>query len=155
MLFATTGQAILVAHERRSRLTLITRPPNRQAEPTAQALAAMLAPLPATLRQTMTFDNGTEFARHYRLTEQLGIKTFFCDTHSPWQKGGVENTIGRLRQNLPRKTSLDNLTSDAIDSIASRYNNTPRKCLNFQTPAEAFFNPLHFKCESTPPPSRG
>jgi IS30 family transposase len=149
MLFASYGQSILVAHERRSRLTLIARPPDRKADPTACALARMLGPLPARLRQTIAFDNGTEFAKHHRLTEQLGVQTFFCDPHSPWQKGGVENAIGRLRRFLPRKTNLDSLSPSQIRALECAYNNTPRKCLDFQTPAEAFSgHPLHFKCES-------
>jgi IS30 family transposase len=155
MLFSTAGQAVLVAHERRSRLTLLIRPANLKAEPTAKALTAILNPMPPNMLRTITFDNGTEFARHYRLTEQLGIDTFFCDTHSPWQKGGVENAIGRLRRSLPRKTNLDHVSNDAIDKLVSRYNNTPRKCLGFQTPAETFLQPLHFKCESTPGSSPG
>lgn len=155
MLFSTAGQAVLVAHERRSRITLVIRPTNLKAEPTARALAAMLNPMPANMLRTITFDNGTEFARHYRLTEQLGIDTYFCDIRSPWQKGGVENAIGRLRRALPRKTNLDAVSNDAIDKIVSRYNNTPRKCLGFQTPAETFLQPLHFKCESTPGSSPG
>jgi IS30 family transposase len=150
MLFSAPGQAVLVAHERRSRITLLVRPPSLKAEPTATALAAILKPMPVCLRRTITFDNGTEFARHYRLTRQLGIDTYFCDTQSPWQKGGIENAIGRLRRNLPRKTNLDAVATDALDKLVSRYNNTPRKCLGFQTPAEAFLQPLHFKCESTP-----
>ena len=150
MLFSKQGQAVLVAHERRSRITLVTRPPNLKAEPTAKALAAILKSMPPSMRRTITFDNGTEFARHYRLTRQLGIQTYFCDTRSPWQKGGVENAIGRLRRSLPRKTNLDALSNKAIDTLVARYNNTPRKCLGFQTPAETFLKPLHFKCESTP-----
>lgn len=150
MLFATYGQGILVAHERQTRLTLAIQPPDRKAEPTADALARLLAPLPPGLRRTVTFDNGTEFARHHRLTEQLGVDTFFCDTHSPWQKGGVENAIGRLRRTLPRKTNLDSLPPSHLQAIVAAYNNTPRKCLDFKTPAEAFSaQPLHFKCEST------
>lgn len=65
----------------------------------------LLAPLPPTWRQTVTIDNGTEFARHYHL-HALGLETFFCETHSPWQKGGIENALGRLRRTLPRKTNL-------------------------------------------------
>ena len=149
MLFATPGQGVLVAHERRSRLTIVIRTSSLKAEPTAKALARILKPMPPAMRKTITFDNGTEFARHYHLARQLGIATFFCDTKSPWQKGGVENAIGRLRRSLPRKTNLDALSNNDIDKLASRYNNTPRKCLGFQTPAEAFLNPLHFKCEST------
>ena len=155
MLFSKTGQAILVAHERHSRVTLALRRPNLKAEPTAKALATLLKLMPPDMRRTITFDNGTEFARHYRLTRQLGIATYFCDTQSPWQKGGVENAIGRLRRSLPRKTNLDALSNQAIDKLVSRYNNTPRKCLGFQTPAETFLKPLHFKCESTPETSSG
>jgi IS30 family transposase len=155
MLFSKAGQAILVAHERRSRITLVTRTSNLKAEPTAKALAAILKPMPPSLRRTITFDNGTEFARHYRLSRQLGIQTYFCDTQSPWQKGGVENAIGRLRRSLPRKTNLDALSDKTIDTLVAQYNNTPRKCLGFLTPAETFLQPLHFKCESTPETSSG
>jgi IS30 family transposase len=155
MLFATPGQAVLVAHERRSRLTIVLKATSLKAEPTARTLARLLGPMPPNMRQTITFDNGTEFARHYRITEQIGVDTFFCDVRSPWQKGGVENAIGRLRRALPRKTNLDAVSNHAIDTIARRYNNTPRKCLGFQTPAEAFLQPLHFKCESTPGTSPG
>jgi IS30 family transposase len=156
MLFATYGQSILVAHERSTRATLILRTSSRQAKPTAQALVGLLSPLPETLRSTLTFDNGTEFAHHYRLHQQLGVQTFFCDTHSPWQKGGVENAIGRLRRCLPRKTNLDDITSQQLSELASAYNQTPRKCLDFQTPAEALSNHLlHFECESTGQPPEG
>ena len=156
MLFKTYGQSLLVAHERSSRVTLVARTPSRHAKVTADALAGLLSPLPGNLRSTITFDNGTEFALHYCLHQQLGVDTFFCDTHSPWQKGGVENAIGRLRRYLPRKTNLDDLTSDELSVVTSAYNHTPRKCLDFQTPAEAISNHLlHFECESTPRPSPG
>jgi transposase, IS30 family len=150
MLFAQYGDNILVAHERSTRITLIARSPNRKARQTADALATLIGPWPRPMRETLTFDNGTEFAQHYRLTDQLGIRTFFCDPHAPWQKGGVENAIGRLRRYLPRTTNLDDINSDQISAIAARLNNTPRKCLDFQTPAEACSRlPLHFECEST------
>lgn len=156
MLFAGYGHSILVAHERATRLILVARSPDRKAERTARTLAGLIGPWPAEMRSTLTLDNGTEFAEHYRLTEQLGIQTFFCDPHAPWQKGGIENAIGRLRRYLPRKTNLDALSLDQLVAIASRYNNTPRKCLDFKTPAEACFNlPLHFECESTGAPSPG
>lgn len=150
MLFSRPGKAILVAHERRSRLTIAMPQQNLKADPVAAALTRMLRPMPPTMRRSITFDNGTEFARHHRIARQLGLQTFFCDPHSPWQKGGVENAIGRLRRNLPRKTNLNALPRASLDAIIARYNNTPRKCLGFQTPAEAFLNSLHFECESTP-----
>ena len=154
MLFRLYGQAILTLHERHSRLLLAARPPGKAAAPIARAMQALLAPLPPTWRQTVTFDNGTEFARHYDL-HALGLETFFCDTHAPWQKGGIENAIGRLRRALPRKTDLAALSNERFTRLLQAYNNTPRKCLGYQTPAEVFRNQLlHFKCESTFPRSR-
>lgn len=105
MLFRVYGQAILTMHERRSRLLIAVRPPSKSAEPVARAMRDLLALLPPQGRRTVTFDNGTEFALHYRLHD-LNIETFFCDTYSPWQKGGIENAIGRMRRTLPRKTDL-------------------------------------------------
>ena len=108
MLFGNHGQALLVLQERHSRLLATARVPGKAAEPVARALADLLAPFPARWRRTVAFDNGTEFARHYQL-HQLGIENFFCDVRSPWQKGGVENRIGRLRRYLPRRTDLSAL----------------------------------------------
>jgi transposase, IS30 family len=99
MLFSTYSQVILVLHERYTRLLIAVRLSDKASESIVDAIRKMLKALPPMWRQTVTFDNGTEFARHYRLHE-LGIQTFFCDTHSPWQKGGVENAIGRLRRIL-------------------------------------------------------
>ena len=81
---------------------------------------------------------GTEFAEHHRLHRSLGVATFFCDVRSPWQKGGVENTIGRLRRFLPLKTNLYTISHATLRACINRFNNTPRKCLDFKTPAEAF-----------------
>ncbi len=154
MLFATYGQAVLALHERHSRLLIAVRPPGKSAAPIAKFIKEILAPLPPQWRQTVTFDNGTEFARHYDL-HALDIETFFCDTYSPWQKGGVENAIGRMRRTLPRKTDLDTLSDDRFVQLIQAYNNTPRKCLNYQTPAETFWNEvLHFKCEFSFPTTR-
>jgi len=154
MLFSTYGQAVLTLHERRSRLLIAVRPPGKFAAPIAQAMREILELLPPQWRQTVTFDNGTEFALHYKLHE-LDIETFFCDTYSPWQKGGVENAIGRMRRGLPRKTDLVKLPEDRFLELIQAYNNTPRKCLDYLTPAELFWKELlHFKCESTYPLSR-
>lgn len=145
MLFSTYGQSVLVLHERTSRLTALVKTANRKAKPTAKTLGGLLDPLPQGLRRSLTFDNGTEFAEHH----SLGLPTFFCDPHAPWQKGGVENAIGRIRRRLPRKTNLDAVSSDQILAIATAYNHTPRQCLDFRTPAEVFSSLLHFEREST------
>jgi IS30 family transposase len=151
MLFAAPGQAILVAHERKSRLILLAKQPSKASQPAAEQLVAWFQSLDRRLRKTITFDNGTEFAQHYILTDELGIRTFFCDPHSPWQKGAIENAIGRMRRPLPRKTNLNTIDHDTLTACVAAYNNTPRKCLRFKSPAEAFLSQLlHFKCESTP-----
>jgi IS30 family transposase len=150
LLFSKYGQSILVAQERTSRFIRIAKPKTRQAKPTKRQLKKWLAPLPKQLRRTLTQDNGTEFALHHKLQAEIGIKTYFCNPHSPWEKGGIENANGRLRRYLPRKTDLQQCSHQQIRDIATICNNTPRKCLGFQTPAEVFSKLLlHFKCEST------
>src|SRR5215475_3672413 len=150
MLFAKYGQAVLATHERRSRLLIVCRQPNKAAEPVAKKLSDLFTSLPVPLRRTVTFDNGTEFAYHYRL-HKLSMRTFFCDPHAPWQKGGIENAIGRMRRGLPRKTDLATLSDHRLLGLVRSYNHTPRKCLDYKTPAEVFCHKLlHLKRESTP-----
>jgi transposase, IS30 family len=155
MMFAKYGQAILTLHERSSRILLAARPDNKTANLIAQLIEQLLRPIPSQLRRTMTFDNGTEFARHTRL-HSLDLQTFFCDPYAPWQKGGIENAIGRMRRLIPRKTNLATISQRHFTALLQAYNATPRKCLDYKTPAELFLGHLlHFKCESTSPPSRG
>jgi len=153
MLFAKYGQAVLTIHERHSRIVLATRPINKAANRVARHLVSLFAAMPQKLRQSVTFDNGTEFARH-RLLHRLAIKTYFCDPHAPWQKGGIENAIGRIRRFMPRKTDLATLSNKRFQALIAAYNHTPRKCLDFRSPAETFSQLLHFECESTFPLSR-
>ena len=157
MCFSKYGKVILMAHERTSRILLSRRMDTKAALPTRRCLQAMLAPLPKALRRTITFDNGSEFADHHVLRDNIGIKTYFCDSHSPWQKGGVENAIGRMRRQLPRKTELAKLSPRQLDTYIAKHNSTPRRCLNYRTPAEVFWHNqqlLRFKRESTWPPPR-
>ena len=156
--FRDRRQNLLVAHERTSRFTLIAKTPNRQSDVIFRKLRSWLKNLPRDLRRSLTHDNGPEFAKHHRLNKTLHLETFFCDPHSPWQKGGIENMNGRLRRSLPRSTDLATLSHAALAALASRHNNTPRKCLGFKTPKEVFDElkqPSHFKSESTPRPSPG
>lgn len=155
MAFARYGQNLLILHERSSRILIVQPLPSKHAKGVVQAMTDLLAPLPRPLTQTLTLDNGTEFALHYRLAG-LGIGTYFCDPHAPWQKGGIENAIGRMRRFLPRKTDLAAMPVDQLMRYVAAYNATPRKCLDWKTPAEAFCKHLlHFKCESTSPPAPG
>ncbi|MGA9867040.1 MAG: IS30 family transposase, partial [Acetobacteraceae bacterium] len=155
-LFSRYGQSVLVAQERASRFVLLAKPPSRKAALTATRLHRWLSFLPPQLRRALTHDNGTEFADHHKPGDALGINIYFCNPHSPWQKGGIENANGRLRRFLPRKADIRQCSPRQIDAIARSYNNTPRKCLGFKTPVELFSSHLlHFKCESTSALARG
>ena len=139
MSFSKPGQFLLVAQERRSRRALLIRQKARTAQSVADNLSAMVEAMPAYTWQSITFDNGVEFSKHYLLNRKFGIQTWFCDTHSPWQKGGIENAIGRLRRQLPRNTDLNAISAHRLALCLQRYNDTPRKCLGFKTPNEVFF----------------
>ena len=138
MHFRRQRDILLTLQERRSRLTLARRLLSKNAELTASAIAAELGGLPTKARRTITHDNGGEFARHEAVTAATGMRAFFCDPHSPWQRGSIENANGRLRRELPRKTSLGDYTDDDIDDVIWNLNSTPRKCLGYRTPIEAF-----------------
>ncbi len=150
MLFTDKKSNILVTQERASRFIHLAKQQDRTAIRIAANLAIWFKTMPAQLRRTLTQDNGVEFAHHYKLNSDLSLKTYFCDPHSPWQKGGIENLNGRLRRYLPLNTDFQNLSDHQLQDIQDKINNTPRKCLGFKTPAELFSKQLlHFKCEST------
>ena len=138
MRFRTQRGNLLTAVERKTGLTLATGLPRKTAEATAASLTGLLEGLPGAARRSITCDNGLEFAEHKKLECDLGIPTFFCDPHSPWQRGSIENANGWLRRELPRKTSLGGYTDDDIDDVIWNLNSTPRKCLSYKTPIEAF-----------------
>ena len=105
-------------------------------------MMAVFGRLTAPMRGSITFDNDTAFARHALLRGMLSATTYFCDAYAAWQKGGVENANGRLRRWLPRRTDLDEISEDDIQEIAMTLNLTPRKCLGYRSPVEAFLGEL-------------
>ena len=136
-------QFVFVAHERKTRFLMAHKLENKRAQHTAEIGAKLFRPLPAQARKSITLDNGGEFAQHTQWREELKIDTYFCDPYASWQKGGVENSNGRLRRDLPRKTDLNTLTQEDIDDIILTHNMTPRKNLGWLTPLEAFTNNLN------------
>jgi transposase, IS30 family len=138
MAFRHNTQVLLVAHERKSRKTFAWVQPNKGAEAVKKKLISLFNALPQHLRRSITYDNGTEFAQHHLINQAVGIKSYFCHTHSPWEKGGIENAIGRMRRPLPAKTDLADKTTAEIKAIIDRFNNTPRKCLGYLTPNEVW-----------------
>ena len=107
------------------------------AEAVCDAITRTIITLPEQLRQSLTWDQGTEMAQHARLKIDAGIQVYFCDPHSPWQRGTNENTNGLLRQYFPKGTDLSMHSADDIAAVAAALNARPRKTLAWNTPAEA------------------
>lgn len=101
-------------------------------------LMAVMEPLPQPARRSITFDRGIEFRNWRKLEPGIGTEVWFCDPQAPWQKGAVENLNRRARRYLPRDTVLAALSDHSMKAICDRLNGTPRKCLGWKTPAEAF-----------------
>ena len=142
MQFRTQRGNLLTLCERKTRFTLTAPLKTKLAAETGTEIIKVLGALPQGARKTVTFDNGGEFAQHQRLEAALGIVVYFCDPHSPWQRGTIENTNGILRRDMPRKTNITNYTVQDISDITWAINATPRKCLGYKTPAEAFLENL-------------
>ena len=100
------------------------------------AIAAQFATLPEQLRTSLTWDQGSELAQHTQLRIDTGLEIYFCDPHSPWQRGSNENTNGLLRQYLPKGTDLSFYGPGILDNIAAELNARPRERHAFKTPAE-------------------
>jgi len=122
--------------ERRSRFTILTRNPSRQSAGVMAGIDRALKALPPSLRQSITFDRGTEFATFLTLQEKLGMTSYFCMPSAPWQKGSVENSNGRIRRFLPLDTDIALVSDKELQELVDRLNNTPRKCLDYRTPQE-------------------
>ena len=115
---------------------LLHLPDDHGALAVQEALVAKMATLPDQLRQSLTWDQGAEMANHVAIAEATGLDIYFCDPHSPWQRGSNENTNGLLRQYLPKGTDLGFYGPGMLDNIAAELNARPRKRHGFRTPAE-------------------
>jgi IS30 family transposase len=133
-----SGSAIGTLVERSTRFTMLLHlPDNHGAEVVEEAIVAKMAQLPAMLRRTLTWDQGKEMANHAAIAKAAKLDIYFCDPHSPWQRGSNENTNGLLRQWFAKGTALSVFPEDYLDYVATKLNNRPRQTLDWKTPAEA------------------
>jgi len=147
MQFRTQRGNLLTLCERKTRFVITAPLKTKTASETGNVLRNIFRHLPEPARHTVTFDNGGEFAEHETLTRETSVQVFFCDPHSPWQRGAIENTNGVIRRDMPRKTDMDDYSRSDIDDIMWAINSTPRKCLGYRTPAEAFLENLRIALE--------
>lgn len=135
---ARNASAVGTLVERTSLFVTLAKLDSASAESAQKGFAYILNRIEAQKRLSMTYDQGKEMARHEQLSEDTGIKVYFADPHSPWQRGINENTNGLLRQYLPKGSDLTVFTQDELDQMAWQLNTRPRKSLNFRCPAEIF-----------------
>ena len=136
MIFRKQKTAMSVQYERKSMLNRLHKVANKSAEETELAINDSVESLPAEFWKSITWDNGKEGVCHTKIRDGYDIETYFCDTYASWQKGGVENLNGLLRQYLPKGTDMSTITDEQIYAIQEKLNNRPRKGLKYLTPNE-------------------
>jgi IS30 family transposase len=138
IIFGTGRSAIATLVERHSRFVmLVALPRGHGAESVTGALSQAITALPAQLRRSLTWDQGTEMAGHARFSVATGVPVYFCDPHSPWQRGSNESTNGLLRQYFPRRTDFKAVTQSDLDQVAAELNDRPRQTLKWKSPCQA------------------
>jgi IS30 family transposase len=136
LLTGAANSQIATLVERHSRFVLLVGVGGKDTRSVTSALSRQVRRLPQQLRNSLTWDRGMEMAEHARFTVATDVKVYFCDPRSPWQRGSNENTNGLLRQYLPKRTHLSQLTQPQLDEIAAKLNSRPRRTLGFRTPAD-------------------
>jgi transposase, IS30 family len=124
--------------ERQTRIVRLLHLLQRDGDTLHDALKVWMADLPAALLQSITWDQGTEMARHLGIAQSLGAPIFFCDSRSPWQRGSNENANGLLRDYFPKGTDLSIHTTQHLLAVENELNNRPRLILNDRAPAQLF-----------------
>ena len=126
--------------ERHSRYLLVLPVPSATTVSVVDAVTRAVLALPEAMRGSLTWDRGVEMTNHADLTEATGMKVYFCDAYSPWQRGSNENTNGLLRQYFPKKTDLSLTSPQQLQHVVDQLNQRPRETLTWKTPHEVFWS---------------
>lgn len=140
------GPKVLINVERKSGLLLAAKVENKTADAILESTKDLFKEIPDELCLSITYDNGTEFARHQEIENSVDMKVYFARPYSPWQRGTCENTIGLLREFIPKGTDLSKITNEELQHYVSLINNRPRKRLGFMTPLEVFEAEIKQRC---------
>lgn len=135
---AANASSVGTLVERTSRFVVLAKMPDAGTRSVVDSFSLVLNRQPASLRKTMTYDQGREMHGHKILTQRTGVQIYFADPHSPWQRGSNENTNGLLRQYLPKGSDLSIYSQDELDAIALSLNTRPRKTLGWKTPLAVY-----------------
>ena len=138
LICGSNNSQIATLVERHTRYLMLARVPSKDTKTVIDALIKQAHKLPRGLYKSLTWDRGKEMAAHKRFSLDTHIDVYFCDPHSPWQRGSNENTNGLLRQYFPKGMDLSNVSHNKLNAVAKRLNERPRKTLDFETPAERF-----------------
>jgi IS30 family transposase len=138
LLMGGTGTRMATLVERRSRFVMLVKIGAKSADHVAEALVRQVCELPTHLKASLTWDRGSEMSEHATFTMATDVKVYFCDPHSPWQRGSNENTNGLLRQYFPKGCDLARFTQADLDKVAAELNGRPRKTLGYRPPAEVY-----------------
>jgi len=138
LIMGSNNSQIATLVERHTRYVMLVRVPSKDTRTVINALIKNAHKLPRELYKSLTWDRGKEVADHTRFSLDTGIKVYFCDPQSPWQRGSNENTNGLLRQYFPKGMDLSNVHQNRLNAVARRLNERPRKTLEYRTPAERF-----------------
>ena len=152
---ARNASAIGTLVERTSRWVMVIKLDSASAEDVLEGYSRSFNALPEALRKTLTYDQGKEMALHRRLSQRTGLKIYFADPHSPWQRGMNENTNGLLRQYLPKGRDLSVFSQRQLNEIADSLNTRPRQTLNWRTPQAVFYQACNWAIPTWKPMSRG
>jgi IS30 family transposase len=132
----SSKHVLSVTVERTTRYTVLSRLVNKKSDIKTKYLVKRMRKIPARALRTLTLDNGAENTNHIYLTQQLNISVYFCHPYHSWEKGTVENTIGRIRRYIPKGANLLQISKEKISQLEYILNSTPRKCLGYLTPYE-------------------